>query len=381
MASAAARLLEGRLRGGVVIAPSAVAVPSPLDHVVGGHPVPTGSSEEAGKRAMSVAAGIGGAPESGPGAGRLLVLLSGGASSLMARPAEGVTLADKRRTTERLLREGTEIHELNAVRKHLSAIKGGWLAASSSVPCVTLAISDVLDDDLSVIGSGPTVPDETTFQDALDVLGRSGHPEGYPDAVLAHLKGGACGEVPETPKKGDPRLSRGEALVVGGRRDAMRGAAEEARRCGYHVVSFDQPVVGEARDGGRSLAMRVAALAAVAERPLCVIASGETTVNVTGPGTGGRNQELVLAAAGALPMVGPCAAMASVGTDGVDGPTDAAGAVADSTTIERAEHAGLNPERFLAENNAYRFFDALGDLIRTGPTGTNVGDIQVFLIA
>jgi glycerate-2-kinase len=309
------------------------------------------------------------------------VLLSGGASSLMAVPAPGITLAEKRRTTELLLREGTEIHDLNAVRKHLSAIKGGWLAAKTSRPCVTLAISDVIDDDLSVIGSGPTVADTTSFRQALDVIERSPHREDYPESVRAHLQRGVRGEEPETPKAGDPRLLHGEALVIGGRHDAMRGAAGEARRRGYNVVTLDQPVVGEARDGGRSLVTRVAALAAVAERPLCVIASGETTVHVTGGGRGGRNLELALAAAAGLSMLGPSAAAASVGTDGVDGPTDAAGAIVDSSTLQRAEYGRLAAERFLAENDAYRFFDALGDLIRTGPTGTNVGDLQVFLLA
>jgi hydroxypyruvate reductase len=312
----------------------------------------------------------------------LLVLLSGGASALMAVPADGLTLDDKRRTTEQLLRSGADIHALNAVRKHLSAIKGGWLAARTPGSSRTFAVSDVVGDDLSVIASGPTVPDASTFAEALDVLRRFGSVDAYPAAVVTRLEKGERGEVPETPKPGDARLSRADAAVIGGRRDAMDGAAREAEARGYHVVRIDDPVIGEARITAPSHLRAVVARVAGVGRPVCVVSSGETTVRVTGHGKGGRNQEFALAAAAPLASLGVPAVVASVGTDGVDGPTDAAGALVDSSTTARAQTAGLGaPDRYLADNNAYAFFEPLGDLIHTGPTDTNVGDLQVIVLA
>ena len=312
----------------------------------------------------------------------LVVLITGGASALMALPAEALTLGDKRETTGRLLRAGADIHALNVVRKHLSAIKGGWLAARAAGRCLTFAISDVVGDDVSVIGSGPTVADASTFDDALDVLRRFGGERSYPPAVAAHLKRGANGELPETPKPGDPRLSRAATTVVGGRGDAMSGAAEEADARGYHVVRLEEAIVGDARTAGPSLVHDAIGRASLLGRPACIVSSGETTVHVTGSGKGGRNQELALACAGPLAALGNAttAAMASVGTDGIDGPTDAAGAIVDTATAARAAAAGLRPDSFLDNNDAYTFFETLGDLIRTGPTGTNVGDLQAILL-
>lgn len=197
---------------------------------------------------------------------------------------------------------------------------------------------------------------------------------------MRRLERGAAGEFPETPKPGDPRLARASTSIIGGRRAAMNGAAAAASARGYHVVVVDPPVVGEARAAARTSV--AAAIAAAVARPACVIASGETTVRVTGSGRGGRNQEFALAAATALAGHSGVAMVASVGTDGVDGPTDAAGAVADDTTLRRAAALGLpSPERTLAANDSHPFFAALGDLVRTGPTGTNVGDLQLFLLA
>ena len=312
------------------------------------------------------------------------MLLSGGASALMAVPARGVTLDDKRATTERLLRAGADIHALNTVRKHLSAIKGGWLAAHTRGACRALAISDVVGDDLSVIASGPTVGDASRFQDALDVLERFGGAAAYPPAVVGRLRNGArstAGAAPETPKPDDPRLARTTTTVIGSRLDAMTGAAGEAASLGYHLLRVDDAVIGDARTAAVSHLRAVLERAAGVGRPACIISSGETTVHVTGGGKGGRNQEFALAAAEGLARLGAAVVMASVGTDGIDGPTDAAGAVADSTTLERARAAGLSPDRHLSDNNAYAFFDALGDLIHTGPTGTNVGDLQIILLA
>ena len=397
MARVAADRLGPRLRGGVVIGARAANVPRPLESIVGGHPVPTPGSENGGRRALAIA-------ESLSTDDTLLVLLSGGASALMAVPADGLTLDDKRRTTEGLLRAGADIQRLNTVRKHLSAIKGGWLAARTAAHSVTYAISDVVDDDLSVIASGPTTADRTTYQDALDVLRRY-HPnaaaalgtpsrggiDAYPATIVRHLDRGIAGEIPETPKPGDARLARAQSAVIGGRRDALAGGAKEARRRGYQVVIVEQPIVGEARDAAREHVRHVAGIAQSRLRPLCVMSGGETTVRVTGRGRGGRNQEFALAAAPLLSGLSGTRlrtgtpspiALASVGTDGIDGPTDAAGALADSTTMERARSAGLDaPDTFLNDNNAYVFFDALGDLIHTGPTDTNVGDLQMVLFA
>jgi glycerate-2-kinase len=310
----------------------------------------------------------------------LLVLLSGGASAMLAAPAPPVTLADKIRATDALLRAGSPIDRLNCVRKHLSEIKGGQLGAA--VPrSLTLAISDVhapIADDPSVIGSGPTVADPSTFADALDVV--RGVVD-VPAGVIQHLERGAAGDVPETIKPGDARLENARYNIIGGRQTAMAAAARSAALLGYFVEVLADPITGEARDAAQDLLRRAHAIARTSERPLCVIASGETTVRVSGEGLGGRNQELALAATSSLAGVGRATLLASVGTDGIDGPTDAAGAIVDSSTLERAGRAGLDWRDSLRRNDAYRFFDTLGGLIRWGPTGTNVGDLQVMLIA
>jgi glycerate 2-kinase len=375
MAAAAMDAIGPRVFSGLVIAPSWTDVPASLTALVGQHPQPGEGSEIAGRRALAVA-------REAARDDCLLVLLSGGASSLMAVPADGVTLEDKRRTTGVLLGAGADIHALNAVRKHVSAIKGGWLAASSPAWCRTFAVSDVVGDDPSVIGSGPTVGDPTTFEDARNVLRRFGGFDAFPAAVVERLRRGLAGEYAETPKPGDPRLARSEVTIVGSRADAMRGAAAEARARGYHVLVVDTAVTGEARDAARTHLRAVLARAATLPRPLCVISSGETTVTVKGAGTGGRNQEFALATADALEAADTQAALASVGTDGIDGPTSAAGAIADSTTIARARAAGLDGHgAFLDNNDSHAFFRALGDLINTGATGTNVGDLQILLLA
>jgi hydroxypyruvate reductase len=232
-----------------------------------------------------------------------------------------------------------------------------------------------------VIGSGPTVADPSTFGDALGVLRRHGGLGAFSARVVGRLERGVRGEWPETPKPGDARLARGEAFVVGGRADAMKGAADEAATRGYRVIILDDAVTGEARDAAPEYVARIRSLADAAERPLCIISSGETTVTVRGTGRGGRNQEFALAAARELASLGFEAACASIGTDGVDGPTRAAGAIADDSTARRAAQAGLpSIDDYLRQNDAGRFFEALGDLLITGPTGTNVGDLQVLLI-
>jgi glycerate-2-kinase len=374
MAESALRVLGDAVCGGIVVARERGTLPAPLEGIEGHHPVPNEGSERAGRRVLNLASEM-------PAGDRLLVLLSGGASAMMAVPAGGLTLGDKRETTSRLLRAGADIHSLNAVRKHLSAIKGGQLGAAAG-ESITLAVSDVVGDDLSAIASGPTVPDSTTFREALDVIHRYGAEDGYPKRVVERLKRGAAGSLPETPKPGDPRLSRATAHVIGGRTDAMRGAVNAAADLGYRVWRIDEPVTGEAREAARRWLDHVLMRASTMQRPVCVVSSGETTVRVAGPGRGGRNQEFALALVDLLAACGETGAVAaSIGTDGIDGPTDAAGAIVDPRTSERARRAGLSSaQSFLNHNNSYEFFAALGDLVLTGPTGTNVGDIQILLL-
>ena len=382
----------GKAAGPMLRAAVSGVVSMPLRHVVGvsahpaqglpagarwhtaAHPVPDDRSVTAA-RAVLDAAGAANDRD------LLLLLLSGGASALMALPADGISLEDKQRASERLLREGAEIHGLNAVRKHLSAIKGGQLAVAAGGSVLTLAVSDVVGDQLSAIGSGPSVPDPTTFADALAELDRRGGRDRYPSAVVARFTAGVRGAIPETPKAGDRRFSRSVARVIGGARSAVAGARAAAQSLGYVVHVVEAPVTGEARLVSRGLVEAASRIAQSSGAKLCMLAAGEMTVRVVGTGKGGRNQECALAMARGLDAIGTGTVAASVGTDGVDGPTDAAGGVVDSTTIARAEAAGLGPpERYLEDNNSYVFLDELGDLIRTGPTGTNVGDLQVILV-
>jgi hydroxypyruvate reductase len=370
MANAFVQLAGRPPLGGIVVGTHCpLPIAPPLEWIEGSHPVPDGRSEMAGRRALELAAAA------APG-DVLVVLISGGASALLVQPRKGITLADKQAATRQLLLAGADIDSLNTVRKHLSAIKGGQLAASAACHLVALAVSDVVGDDPSVIGSGPTVPDPSSFADALAVLERHGGSSRFPAAVVDLLRTGSRGGTAETPKPGDARLSRAETRVVGSRHDAVQGAAEQAASLGYDVVIVADPVVGEARDAGR----RLARLLRDHGRPVCIVAGGETTVTVRGKGRGGRNQELVLAAAQELARSGEPAGVLSGGTDGIDGPTDAAGAIGDHQTIARALAAGLGDgTRHLEDNDAYTFFSRLNDLVTTGPTDTNVGDIQILI--
>jgi hydroxypyruvate reductase len=341
-----------------------------------GHPSPNQASAAAAERALELA-------RLSRDRGGLLVLLSGGASAMLAAPVDGVTLSEKLETSGRLMRAGAAIHELNCVRKHLSRIKGGRLAAAAG-RIITFALSDVhapVADDPSVIGSGPTVPDDSTFADAAEILARYGVE--VPDSVRAHIDRGRQGEEEETIKAGDPRIESSSYRVIGNRLTAMAGAARAAAAAGYRVVTFPDPTTGEARVTARQFVD--AALRAARDRstPWCVVATGETTVTVRGPGRGGRNQEFAIAGAAALSdrLAAADAVLASVGTDGIDGPTDAAGAVFDRHLLSRARAAGLDWRAALEANDAYPFAAGAGALIRWGPTGTNVGDLHVLLIA
>jgi hydroxypyruvate reductase len=342
----------------------------PLPVVEAGHPLPDGRSVEAG---VALAALI---SEAGPGE-LILALLSGGGSALAAAPALGLTLEDLAATADALLRGGASIEELNAVRKHLSAISGGRLARlSHPAPVLVLALSDVPGDPLDVIASGPFAPDPTTFDDALTAIQRL-RPERVPPRVVAHLERGARGGLPETPKAGDPVFDRVTHVLVGGGTVAAKAAVARARALGYDAAPAAARLEGEARDAGRRLAAEALELAR-GPRAACRVWTGETAVTVAGRGTGGRNQELALAAALDLDGAGG-ALVAAFGTDGRDGPTDAAGGVADGGTAGRIRAAGLDPEALLRDNDSHRALAAAGDLLVTGPTGTNVADLVVVL--
>jgi glycerate 2-kinase len=339
------------------------------------HPRPSAASEQAGRAALAMA------DATRRDGGILLVCLSGGASAMLAAPADGVSVDDKAATTATLLRAGLDIGDINVVRRHLSVIKGGQLAARAG-RSITLAISDVctpVEDDPAVIGSGPTAGDPTSFADALAVIARAGLANAIPPNALHYLREGAAGHRNGPVAPADPRLHGAAYWLIASRREAMKAAAETASHLGYAVHVIAEPTIGTAREAGPALVARAVALAR--SRPTCVIASGETTVDVRGHGRGGRNQELAVAALEAIAAAGP-AALASVGTDGVDGPTDAGGAFVSDDMFGAL---GIDPAAGVAAaldtNDSYPLLERLGALIRTGPTGTNVGDLQVVLLA
>jgi len=377
MARAAEEALGGALSESLAVDVSDRIPLARTRRLLAGHPVPDAAGRRAADEVEALVRGLGEHD-------LLLLLVSGGASALLPAPVEGVTLADKARTTSALLRAGATIGELNAVRKHLSRLKGGGLvraAAPARVAC--LALSDVVGDDPSTIASGLAAPDPTTYATAVDVLRRKGVWEAAPAAVRRHLEAGARGQRPETPKPGDPLFRRVAFAIVGSNRLSVEAAAGEARRQGLRPLVLTTRLEGESREVARTL---TAVLRECVEHgrpappPVCLLAGGETTVSVTGSGRGGRNQELVLAAAEPLATFPVPAVVASLATDGIDGNSDAAGGVADDRSLARAAALGLAPaSAFLAENDSRSFLGPLGDLIVTGPTGTNVIDLTVLL--
>lgn len=352
----------------VVVAPHHAGIPE-MECLVGEHPTPGDGSVRAGERVLAAARATGEDD-------LLILLLSGGASALAESP--DVPLADLQRTTDLLLRAGAPIADVNCVRKHLSAIKGGRLLQACRGEVLLLAISDVPGGDLSTLGSGPVSADPTTFGDALDVLARRGVHDAVPRSVREHLEAGARGERPETLKPGASDLARLRARVLADNDTALRGGAQAAAKLGYETRVLFGFLRGEARDRGRELALLAREAASIDGPPLAILAGGETVVHVAGSGKGGRNQETALAAVDGLS--GLDALLACVGTDGIDGPTDAAGAIVDGFTKARADASRLDADAHLAENDAYAYFDALHDLVRTGPTGTNVRDVAVLLV-
>jgi len=341
-----------------------------------GHPIPDENGLMGAEKMAEIA----------ENAGRrdlLICLWSGGGSSLLPLPAENVSLNEKRSITERLILSGATINEINIVRKHLSRIKGGWLAKKAMpATVISLIISDVVGDRVDVIASGPTSPDESTYIDAVKILKRHGLWNGLSSKVKEFFTQGVDGKLPETPKPGDPCFKSVHNHIIGSNLEICLELRNFYATRGYNSMVLTSRLEGEAREVGKllsSIALEAASSGNPSKPPIAFICGGETTVTVRGGGKGGRNQELALAASTKISNQAHVL-MASFGTDGVDGPTDAAGAVVDHTTIERAENMGLRADDYLLDNDSYTFFKKLGDLIICGPTGTNVNDISLIII-
>jgi hydroxypyruvate reductase len=367
MAAALEEVVGDRIADGLVVVKDGYAVPTRKVRIVeAGHPVPDARGEQAARAILERVRGMSEHDV-------VVMLISGGGSALMPTPAPPVTLDEKRAVTRLLLAAGANITELNAVRKHLSLIKGGQLArAAAPARVVTLVLSDVIGDPLDVIASGPTAPDSSTFGEAIAVLRRRGVWEAAPPSVRTRLTAGARGEIEETPKPGDPIFSRVTHHVVGNNVLVTDAAGARASELGYHATLLTRSLEGEARDVARDLVARAGAL----PPPACLVAGGETTVTVHGQGRGGRCQELALAAAIALEGVSDVVLLAG-GTDGTDGPTDAAGGIVDGATLGRMRAAGIDPRAALDDNDAHAALAASGDLLVSGPTNTNLLDLYL----
>ncbi|MEZ5355288.1 MAG: glycerate kinase [Bryobacteraceae bacterium] len=378
MAQAVEKILGRRITGGVIC--TKYGHGAPLKRIAiheAGHPVPDEAGVEGARRIAAIA-------EQADADDIVLFLISGGASALTPSPAPPITLADKQLTTRLLLDCGADIHEINAIRKHISAFKGGQLARlAAPATMITLMLSDVIGDSMASIGSGPTVPDPATYADTLSILEKYSLVDRVPATVKERLKQGAAGVIAETPKPGDPVFARTQNLIVGSNRLAVDAAAEKAKALGYRTIILSTMIEGETRDVARmhaAIAKEIRLNGRPLRTPACVISGGETTVTIHGEGLGGRNQEFALAAA--IDLAGWDGIVAlSGGTDGTDGPTDAAGAIAGPHTVARAAQLGLDAAGSLARNDSYHFFEALGDLIKTGPTRTNVMDVRLMLAA
>ncbi len=380
MAGALERALGSRLEGGFVTVPHNYAASFPEDLVrptqisirEAGHPVPDAAGIEAAQDALKMA-------EEASEDDLLVVPISGGGSALWPCPWQGISLEDVQDTARLLLNSGADIHEINTVRKHLSRIKGGRLAqAAYPAHVLALLISDVVGDDVDVIASGPTVPDPSTFADALSICSKYSLQTRLPAAVLTHLENGLNDIALETPKPGAPLFDRIHTVLLGTNRVSLEAARDFARRKGYDVTIVTDTQTGEAREVAAS--QITFALARSTGAKSCFLWGGETTVTVKGDGKGGRNMEAALSALLELEKHRADVVYLSGGTDGIDGPTDAAGAWTTSRSAGDAASTGLDPHAYLARNDAYHFFEQINQLLRPGPTHTNVMDIQIVLV-
>jgi hydroxypyruvate reductase/glycerate 2-kinase len=312
----------------------------------------------------------------------LVCLISGGGSALLISPYENISLKDKQKITGLLLKSGADINELNTVRKHISRIKGGRFAEIAyPATVISLIISDVIGDRLDVIASGPTSPDSTTYKDALRVIEKYKLMDKTPPPVLNVLQKGAEGLVSETPKEGNKIFDKVENLIISNNKKALEAARQKSESLGLEAKIVSSEMTGEAGEVGKELAQKAISIrsAGKLKRPCCLISGGETTVTVRGNGLGGRNMELGLAFAVEIEGV-PGVTLLSAGTDGTDGPTDAAGAIVDGDTVKKAKALGVNPYEYLDNNDSYNFLKKIDELLITGPTGTNVMDIQILLV-
>ena len=377
MAKALEDILEERLTDGLIIVKYGHGIPLEKTQIFeAGHPIPDdaglGATAELLKRAQECTE-----------EDLILCAFTGGGSALLPAPSSPITLDQKQVTTRLLLECGATINEINAIRKHLSRSKGGWLAKEAyPATIVSLLLSDVIGDRLDVIASGPTIPDESTYSDCINIIDRYELGERLPSAVVDYFNKGAAGRLPETPKAGDPVFACVQTLIVGNNRECLLAAKERALSLGYNTIVLSSQIEGEAREVAHVVAAigkEISQANLPVAPPACVIAGGETTVTIHGSGKGGRNQELALACAVVIDGWEGISLL-SAGTDGTDGPTDAAGAIVDGTTCKRAQQTNLDPREFLLANDSYAFFESLGDLLKTGPTRTNVMDIICMLV-
>ncbi len=377
MAQAVESLLGERVSDGVIVVKDGHGLPLQRVRVhEASHPVPDERGLLGAEEILSLVRGAGERD-------LVICLISGGGSALLVAPAEGVTLQDKQQVTQLLLACGASIHEINTVRKHLSRVKGGGLAhAAHPATLVSLILSDVIGDDLDTIASGPTVPDTTTFRQAGQILERYGIWDQVPRSVRMYMEKGAKGEISETPKPGDPSFQRDSWELVGTNLQALKAARKEAERLGYRTMILSGMMEGETREVAKAhvaIAKEVLNSENPIAPPACVLSGGETTVRLQGDGKGGRNTEFALASAIALEGV-ENTVLLSGGTDGTDGLTDAAGAMADGETVSLAREKHLDAVDYLRRNDSYTFFETLGGLVITGPTRTNVMDVRVMLV-
>jgi hydroxypyruvate reductase len=377
MALAMEDLLADRISDGVIVVKDEHGLPLKKIKVCeASHPVPDERGVKGTEEILSLV-------EKAGKRDLVICLISGGGSALLIAPVGGISLEDKQNATKLLLASGATIHEFNTIRKHLSRAKGGRLAQMAYPATVaSLILSDVVGDDLDVIASGPTVPDSSTFQDADKILKEYGIWDQLASSVRHHIEKGSSGQIEDTPKSDNPAFQQCSQELVGTNLQALEAAANAAERLGYRSLILSSKVEGEAREVAKfftAIAKEVLSSENPLEPPVCVLCGGETTVTLQGDGRGGRNQEFALAAALAIEGLNNMVVL-SGGTDGTDGPTDAAGAIADGTTLARARENGLDPKDFLQRNDSYSFFQKLDDLVMTGPTRTNVMDLYMLLV-
>ena len=377
MARALEDLLGDHIADGVIVVKEGHGLP--LEHIrihEASHPVPDERGIRGAEEILSLVKGAGERD-------LVLCLISGGGSALLVAPADGVTLEDKQAVTRLLLACGADIHEINTIRKHLSRAKGGGLARFAyPATVVSLILSDVIGDDLNVIASGPAVPDTSTFEDTRRVLEKYDIQDRVPASVQSRIQQGLVGDIEDTPKIGDAVFQKCYTELVGTNIQALKAAGQQAEELGYQTLILSSTVEGEAREVVKvltAIGKEVRDSGNPLSAPACILCGGETTVTIRGDGKGGRNQEFALAAALGLDGIENIVVLAG-GTDGNDGPTDAAGAMADGRTLARARTKGLDPLDYLRRNDSYHFFQALDDLVITGPTLTNVMDVYMILV-